>query len=114
MAAAHARMRHDPAAMRGQIDGQALWDATMAYSIAEHLLRNPGALVLHMVGSFHVARGTGIPEHLEGYRPGTSQVIVVMRPVDDVEAFDPERDGENEDFVILTDRAQTRGVIACP
>jgi uncharacterized iron-regulated protein len=90
------------------LQAQALWDASMAYSISEQLMRHPNAMILHMVGSFHVERGTGTPEHLERYRPGTSKMIVVIRPVEDVELFDPERDGENEDFVILTDEAVTR------
>jgi uncharacterized iron-regulated protein len=95
------------------LHAQALWDAAMAYSISEHLMKQPDALVLHMVGSFHVERGTGTPEHLARYRPGTSTIIVVMRPVENVELFDPERDGENEDFVILTEEAATRPV-PCP
>ena len=40
------------------LHAQALWDASMAYSISEHLIRWPDNLVLHMVGSFHVERGT--------------------------------------------------------
>ena len=96
------------------LHAQALWDASMAFSISEHLMRQPDALVLHMVGSFHVERGTGTPEHLQRYRPGTSAMIVVMRPVEHVELFDPERDGENEDFVILTDEAVTRPPPPCP
>ena len=95
------------------LHAQALWDASMAFSISEHLMRQPDALVLHMVGSFHVEYGTGTPEHLTRYRPGTSTMIVVMRPVEDVDSFDPERDGENEDFVILTEQAVTRPV-PCP
>lgn len=93
---------------------QALWDASMAFSISEHLMQQPDALVLHMVGSFHVEGGTGTPEHLARYRPGTSTMIVVIRPVEDFDSFDPERDGENEDFVILTDEAVTRPPPACP
>jgi uncharacterized iron-regulated protein len=95
------------------LHAQALWDASMAFSISEHLMRKPEALVLHMVGSFHVERGTGTPEHLERYRPGTATMIVVIRPVEEVEIFDPKRDGENEDFVILTEEAVTRPV-PCP
>lgn len=87
---------------------QSLWDAGMAYSITEHLLESPDALVLHMVGSFHVARGTGTPEQLEYYLPGTRSMVVIMRAVEDIENFDPERDGENEEFVILTEESQTR------
>jgi hypothetical protein len=36
-----------------------------------------------------------------------------MRPVEDWEVFDPERDGEGEDFVILTDESLTRQAIEC-
>ena len=96
------------------LNAQALWDASMAYSISEHLMQKPDALVLHMVGSFHVERGTGTPEHLARYRPRTSTMIVVIRPVEDVNSFDPDRDGENEDFVILTDEALTRPPPPCP
>jgi uncharacterized iron-regulated protein len=96
------------------LQAQALWDAAMAFSISEHLMRRPDALVLHMVGSFHVERGTGTPEHLELYRPGASTMIVVIRPVEDIEQFDPERDGENEDFVILTDESLSRPPPPCP
>jgi uncharacterized iron-regulated protein len=96
------------------LNAQALWDASMAYSISQHLMQKPDALVLHMVGSFHVEQGTGTPEHLARYRPGTSTMIVVIRPVENVDLFDSERDGENEDFVILTDEALTRPPPACP
>ena len=96
------------------LNAQALWDASMAYSISDYLKQKPDALVLHMVGSFHVERGTGTPEHLERYRPGTSTMIVVIRPVENIELFDPERDGENEAFVILTDESVTRPPPPCP
>lgn len=109
----HARPRHDASTYANALHTQALWDATMAFWIADHLLRNPGDLVLHMVGSFHVERGTGIPEHLARYRPGTSQLIIVVRAVEDIEAFDPERDGEREDFVVLTSESSTREVDIC-
>lgn len=98
----------DPAFMERALYSQSLWDAGMAYSITEHLLESPNALVLHMVGSFHVAGGTGTPEQLAYYLPGTKAMVVVIRAVEDISAFDPERDGENEDFVILTEESQTR------
>lgn len=101
------------AAMGNQLDSQSLWDASMAYRISQHLEANPGALVLHMVGGFHVARGTGTPEHLESYRPGTAAMIVMLRPVEDVETFDPAPSGAWGDFVIQTDRARTLEQIEC-
>ncbi len=109
---------HQPASAHGtgsgsQFDGQVLWDATMAYWINGHLVHNPDALVLHMVGSFHVARGTGIPEHLVRYRPGSSSMIVMMRPVDDFDTFDPAPSGQWGDFVIQTDASRTLEVLEC-
>jgi uncharacterized iron-regulated protein len=99
--------------MGNQLQGQVLWDATMAYWISEYLRREPDALVLHMVGAFHVARGTGTPEHLEAYLPGTSFMIVVLRPVEDIETFEAAPDGEWGDFVIQTDEARTLEQIEC-
>jgi uncharacterized iron-regulated protein len=99
--------------MGNQLHSQVLWDATMAYWISERLAQEPDALVLHMVGSFHVARGTGTPEHLEAYRPGASRMIVVMRPVEDIDTFEPAPDGEWGDFVIQTDETRTLEYIEC-
>ncbi len=99
--------------MGNQLHSQVLWDATMAYWISEYLEQKPDAIVLHMVGGFHVARGTGTPEHLETYRPGTSRMIVVLRPVEDIDTFEPAPDGKWGDFVIQTDKSRTLEEIEC-
>jgi uncharacterized iron-regulated protein len=99
--------------MGNQLHSQALWDATMGYSIADYLMRRPDALVLHMVGGFHVERGTGTPEHLAAYRPGTSYMIVMLRPVEEVETFEPAPAGEWGDFVVQTDESHTLEQIEC-
>jgi uncharacterized iron-regulated protein len=99
--------------MGNQLHSQALWDATMAYWIADYLMRRPDALVLHMVGGFHVERGTGTPEHLAAYRPGTPYMIVMLRPVEEVETFESAPDGEWGDFVIQTDESRTLEQIEC-
>jgi hypothetical protein len=96
---------HDPGFMRNGLDAQTLWDASMAYAISTFLDRNPGALVLHAVGSFHVKNRTGIPEQLEFYRPGTRTMVVVMELADDFTSFDAEKHGGLGDFVILTDKS---------
>lgn len=101
------------AQMGNQLHSQVLWDATMAYWINDALLRRPDALVLHAVGSFHVARDTGIPEQLRRYRPGASTMIVMLRPVEDVESFEPAPDGQWGDFVIQTDESHTLESIEC-
>jgi uncharacterized iron-regulated protein len=99
--------------MGNQMDSQVLWDASMAYAIAQYLERVPEALVLHMVGGFHVERGTGTPEHLEAYRPGTVRLIVAMQPVENVEVFEPAAEGKWGDFVIQTDVSRTLEEIEC-
>jgi hypothetical protein len=99
--------------MGNQMDSQVLWDASMGYWISQYLHDNPEALVLHMVGGFHVERGTGTPEHLEAYRPGTVRLIVSMQPVEDVEVFEPAPEGEWGDFVIQTDVSRTLEEIEC-
>jgi uncharacterized iron-regulated protein len=99
--------------MGNQLHSQVLWDATMAYWINDQLVRQPDALVLHMVGSFHVARGTGIPEQLERYRPGTTSIIVMLRPVEDITKFEAAPSGTWGDFVIQTDQTRTLEAIEC-
>ena len=100
-------------AMAHQLDGQVLWDATMASSIARYLQAHPTGMVLHMVGGFHVERNTGIPEQLRSYIPGVRSMIVSLRPVDDVAKFEPAPAGEWGDFVIQTDKSRTLEAIDC-
>jgi uncharacterized iron-regulated protein len=92
------------------LDGQTLWDAAMAHSIALALKADPDALLLHVAGGFHVEKETGIAEALEHYRPGTRTLSVVLRAVDDVTAFDPSEHAGLGDFVVLTDASQRSGV----
>jgi uncharacterized iron-regulated protein len=86
---------------------QSLWDATMAYSIVESMLRWPDARVVHLVGSFHVRNGTGIPEQIERYRPGTRRLIVFVDTAEDISEFTDDVRGAG-DFVILTDDSLAR------
>ena len=114
----HSSMDHDSASHQtpaqpqhgggSMLDAQALWDATMAWSIAEHMTRTPGAKVAHFVGGFHVQSGTGTPEHLNQYRPGTRMLIISVQSVDDPSAFDPEEHIGLGDFVVLGDAALPR------
>jgi len=84
------------------IQAQALWDAGMAYAVVGVLERRLDALVVHIAGSFHVARGTGIPERLVDYRPGTRVTSLVMESVEDVDAWDASSHRGLADFVVLT------------
>jgi uncharacterized iron-regulated protein len=101
------------AQMGNQLDSQVLWDATMANSIYRYLSAHPDALVLHMVGGFHVERNTGIPEQLRAYMPDVRSMIVSLRPVGDVDTFEPAPSGQWGDFVIQTDSTHTMESIEC-
>jgi uncharacterized iron-regulated protein len=84
------------------IQAQALWDAAMGHAIAGALVRHIGGFVMHVAGSFHVERDTGIPERIADYRPGTRVVSVVMTKVDDIGAWSAEDHAPLGDFVVLT------------
>lgn len=94
-------------AVSNMLYAQALWDAAMAHTLAGYLTAHPEALVLHMVGGFHVAGGTGTPEVLQHYRPGTPTLNIALQPAADVTAFPPAAAGAG-DFVILTDATLPR------
>lgn len=84
------------------IHSQALWDAAMGHAVTSALGANPGSLVIHMAGSFHVQRGTGIPERIEDYGPGTRVLSIVMVSVDDITAWDEKEHEGLGDFVVYT------------
>ena len=84
------------------LDAQSLWDAGMAWSLAEILEERPGALALHINGKFHSESGLGIPDHLRRYRPGVSVVTVTILSLAAFPDFDPEAAGAGT-FIILTD-----------
>jgi uncharacterized iron-regulated protein len=96
-------------AMGHALDAQALWDAAMGYSVTQALDTRPGAFVLHVAGSFHVERGTGIPEHIAEYRPGARVVTVVLEPSADIDKFSKKDDGGLGNFVVLTRKPAGEG-----
>jgi uncharacterized iron-regulated protein len=87
------------------LDGQSLWDAGMAYSIAQALMRQPAALVLQVNGGFHSEERMGIPTHLARYRPGTRVLVVSIYSGRGFPTFDAAQLGRLGDYVILTDPA---------
>jgi len=96
---------HGGSFMENGLLAQTLWDASMAHVITSFLDLNPGALVLHMVGGFHVNNHTGTPEKVQFYRPGTRSLVVHMELAEDFRTFDPAEHAGRGDFVILTDEA---------
>jgi len=85
------------------INAQALWDATMAFSISEYLKRAKNPLVVHLNGAFHTENRLGTPEHLLKYSPKTRFLVVTMRYEENFQAFDKSKHADLGDFVILTD-----------
>lgn len=85
------------------LDSQTLWDATMAYSVAEFLKSNKKPLVVHLNGSFHTESRLGTPEHLLKFNPNAKFVVVTMRYEENFTSFDKTKHENLGDFVILTD-----------
>ncbi|MCU1290582.1 MAG: hypothetical protein JWN60_2811 [Acidobacteria bacterium] len=85
------------------LNSQSLWDATMAFSVAETLKRNKNAFVVHLNGSFHTENRLGIVEHLFKYAPNAKSSVVTMRYETDFNNFDKTIHADLGDFVILTD-----------
>lgn len=56
--------RSDPE-FRRFVDAQLVWDRAMAQALAEAAARNPGALVVGVMGSAHIAQGYGVPHQLQ-------------------------------------------------
>lgn len=90
------------------LDAQNLRDATMGFSIAEHLKQKPEALVVHVNGRFHSEERMGVPEQLLLYRPKTRILVITIVSGEGYPDFDAERVGGLGDFVILTDLALPR------
>ena len=90
------------------LSSQSLWDATMAYSVAEALKNDKGSLVVHLNGGFHTEKRLGTVEHFQKYRKKGTAVVVTMRYEDDFKRFDPAKHADAGDFVILTDAKEPR------
>ena len=91
-------IKHSP-----MLNAQALWDATMAFSIAEYLKRTKNPLVVHLNGAFHTENRLGTPEHLLKYAPKTKFLVITMRYEENFQTFDKSKHADLGDFVILTD-----------
>jgi hypothetical protein len=97
----HAMMKL--AEMKGGNPAQSLWDASMAYSIAEFLERVPGTTVVQVNGSFHSDEYLGTVEQLLRYRPGTRIGVISILPDEFFPAFNAEAHEELGEVIIITD-----------
>lgn len=91
-----------PAWLESALQAQALWDASMAWSLARFLEEHPQARVLHVNGAFHSEGRLGIVEQLANYRPGARALVITVQPAEDFPAFAQDMEGLG-DFVVVTD-----------
>ncbi len=100
---------HEPGqAPNSILYSQTLWDASMAYWIAESLRRTKGSLVVHLNGGFHTEGRLGTVEHLQRYRPNAKSIVITIRYEDDFRTFDHTKHAGLGDLVVLTDGSQPR------
>lgn len=85
------------------LESQTLWDATMAFSIAEYLKKNKNALVVHLNGSFHTESRLGTAEQLLKFNPKLKILVIIMKSEDNFNKFDKTKHLNLGDFVVLTD-----------
>jgi uncharacterized iron-regulated protein len=90
------------------LESQALWDATMAFSISEVLKKQKNALIVHLNGSFHTENRLGTAEQFLKLNPKSKILVVTMRYEDDFTRFDKAKHENLGDFIILTDSKTPR------
>lgn len=90
------------------VTAQSLWDATMAYSIAEYLKEHKGKKVFQVNGRFHSDEKFAIVTQLKKYAP-KAKVLVISSGSDEkfpnINWADYQQQG---DFIIITDPAVPR------
>lgn len=96
-------IKSEPSAPSKILEAQALWDATMAFSIAELIKREKNSLVVHLNGSFHTENRLGTAEQFLKFQPNAKIVVVTMKSEADFTKFDAAKHAGSGDFVILTD-----------
>ncbi len=84
---------------------QSLWDATMAYSIAEYVKKHKGQKVMQVNGRFHSDERFAAVEQLKKYSPQTRTLIISCGRDDAFSEIDWKKLQHLGDFIIVTDPA---------
>jgi uncharacterized iron-regulated protein len=85
------------------VTAQSLWDATMAYSIAEYLKRNKNIKIMQVNGKFHSDEGFAVVTQLKNYRPKTKVLIISSSSDDSFPNIDWNTYKQFGDYIIITD-----------
>ena len=91
----------NPNVPTSMLDAQALWDATMADSLAKACAKGLDKII-HITGYFHIQYGLGTMEHLSHALPDTKVLTVVILPSENLDRLD-ESLRNIGDLVALTD-----------
>ena len=81
---------------------QSLWDATMAYSIAEYLKKTPSKKVVMLNGRFHSEEGFGIVQRLNKYAPKANALVVTVFPEESYPNISWSKFKQLGDFIVIT------------
>lgn len=81
---------------------QSLWDATMAYSIANYLQTNKNKKVLQINGRFHSDEYFAIVSQLKNYNKKLKPLVISVLPIEDYELPNWENYQHLGNYVIVT------------
>ena len=84
------------------IAAQSLWDATMAYSIANQLSANKNSKIFHVNGRFHSDEGYAVVTQLQKYSPSTKTLIISSGSDDSFPSIDWKQFIHLGDYIIIT------------
>lgn len=90
------------------IMAQSLWDATMAFSIAEYLKKYRDVKVMQVNGRFHSDNGYAVVEQLKNYLPGIRPLIISSSSDESFPAINWNEYKDLGDYIIITDPAVPR------
>jgi uncharacterized iron-regulated protein len=82
---------------------QSLWDATMAYSIAEYLKVNKTKKVMQVNGRFHSDEGFAVAKQLIKYSPDVEELILSTGSDKSFPNIDWSKQKHLGDYIIITD-----------
>ena len=85
------------------VTAQSLWDATMAYSIAEHLKQHKGQKVMQVNGRFHSDEGFAAVTQLKKYRPKAIALVVSCGSDPAFPNIDWKKYLSQGDYIVITD-----------
>lgn len=83
---------------------QAIKDATMAYSIAQHM--ETGKVLIHYNGTYHSNNFEGILWYLNKYKPGLKIITIASEYQEDIESLSEDFSGI-ADYILITPEDMT-------